>query len=120
MTDSRLPATVLSGFLGAGKQRSSIMFSTIARGAAPKERWPDDPRWKEMLDENWDAAFGDGRQELVFTGVEMDEAKIRGALAACLIGDPQSARFEPESWTRLADPFPEWGAKAPVRQEAGE
>jgi G3E family GTPase len=36
------------------------------------------------IEQNWDAACGDRRQEIVFIGVDMDESEIRRRLDACL------------------------------------
>jgi hypothetical protein len=59
--------------------------------------------------EQWDPVFADRRQELVFIGAALDEAGIRTALDACLVGDD---RFAPDDWAHLPDPFPAWGARA--------
>ncbi|SDA87435.1 zinc metallochaperone GTPase ZigA [Sinorhizobium sp. NFACC03] len=73
--------------------------------AVPKDRWPDHPEWKHVIDRNWDKVWGDRRQELVFIGTGMDEAKIRAALDACLLSD---TRFDAKAWRNLPDPFPAW------------
>jgi G3E family GTPase len=98
-----------SDFLGelaiAGTQKSvSRMGSWWA--AVPKNRWPEDGSFEEFVLRHWDAVWGDRRQELVFIGIGMDEAKIRGALDACLV---KSDSFEPDRWASLSDPFPAWG-----------
>ena len=80
------------------------MAGAIARASAmdhwwaaiPKKHWPDHPEWKRSFDRNWDKVWGDRRQELVFIGVGMDEAGIRAALDACLVGPTTPKRFDPD------------------------
>lgn len=76
--------------------------------AVPRARWPDHPDWKALIDRHWDRIWGDRRQELVFIGTGMDEAAIRSALDACLIGDTPTLSFRPERYRHLPDPFPVW------------
>jgi G3E family GTPase len=74
----------------------------------PKERWPDDPDWRDHLAKSWDPVYGDRRQEIVFIGTDMDEAAIRRRLDACLVGDATAKAMQPAAWKNLRDPFPAW------------
>ena len=38
----------------------------------------------------------------------MDEAAIRSALDACLLGETPTLGFKPERYRHLPDPFPVW------------
>lgn len=76
--------------------------------AVPRARWPDHPDWKALIGRHWDRIWGDRRQELVFIGTGMDEAAIRSALDACLIGETPTLSFRPERYRHLPDPFPVW------------
>ena len=73
--------------------------------AVPKSRWPDDGRFEEFVLKHWDPVWGDRRQELVFIGIDMDEAAVRRGLDACLV---RAAAFTPALWAGLRDPFPSW------------
>ncbi|MDM9646670.1 GTP-binding protein [Rhizobium sp. S163] len=68
----------------------------------PREDWPEHPQFQEQMRSQWDDAWGDRRQELVFIGVDMDESGIRSALDGCL------ASANPHDWSELEDPFPAW------------
>lgn len=107
-----------SDYLGelaiAGTQKN---VSRLGRwwAAVPKNRWPDDGSFEEFVLRHWDPVWGDRRQELVFIGIEIDEAAIRAALDRCLL-DAQS--FAPGDWAALPDPFPAWGEPQRVPEAA--
>ena len=73
----------------------------------PKDRWPQDEQWKEMINNIWSEPFGDRRQEMVFIGTDMDEADLRKQLDSCLMTDAEM-KGEWKSWEKLNYPFPEW------------
>jgi len=70
------------------------------------------PEVMAQLEQVWDEAFGDRRQELVFIGIDMDEASVRRQLDACLLSDAEMAAG-PQAWQQLPDPFPNWNIEAP-------
>ena len=74
----------------------------------PEQKRPDGETWDRMVAAKWSPIWGDRRQELVFIGIDMDEAEIRRRLDACLV---PAAAFTPLLWTDLPDPFPAWGVR---------
>ncbi|MFN3363637.1 MAG: GTP-binding protein [Allorhizobium sp.] len=78
--------------------------------AVPKQQWPQDPGFLDLMKPYLDPVWGDRRQEIVFIGADpMDEARIRAELDACLIDSPV---FMPELWRNLPDPFARWEPRA--------
>jgi hypothetical protein len=56
----------------------------------------------------WHPTWGDRCQELVWIGVHMDEAQLRGMLDACLLTDEEMA-LGPQGWAEaFDDPLPPW------------
>jgi G3E family GTPase len=79
--------------------------------AVPQDRWPESPEWRAQIQKVSQGEYGDRRQELVFIGIGMDEARLRAQLDACLLTN-EEWRAGPRAWGRLADPFPAWGQVA--------
>jgi G3E family GTPase len=75
--------------------------------AVEPDRWPDDAGWRAGIAKLWDDRFGDRRQEIVFIGIDMDEASLRRGLDACLLTQAEM-QGGPKAWSRLPDPFPAW------------
>tara|TARA_B100001057_G_scaffold188707_1_gene189532 strand:+ start:895 stop:2115 length:1221 start_codon:yes stop_codon:yes gene_type:complete len=79
--------------------------------SVPKARWPEGADFEKVMDNYWDEAFGDRRQEIVFIGLasEMDQKAITARLNACLVED-----FSLNSGSKEAyrDPFPAWFQQA--------
>lgn len=93
--------------------QAGAMVRTSKRGlwwaAVPRERWPDNPEWRDSMNPYLDRTWGDRRQEIVFIGLadQMDEQAIRAELDAALTGSIDA--FTPDAWRHLPDPFPHWG-----------
>lgn len=73
--------------------------------AVPREQWPDYAQAE--VARNWQAPFGDRRQELVFIGTNLQRDLIERVLDTSLLNDEEMAAG-PEAWARLTDPFPNW------------
>ena len=76
--------------------------------SVPQDRWPSHPEALAEMEKNWVEPWGDHRQELVFIGSGMDRAAITAALDAALV---EAVDFTPQAWTKLPDPFPQWGQR---------
>ena len=74
---------------------------------ASQEEWPTDPGERADILANFEGAFGDRRQELVFIGRKLDETAIRAALDAALMTEAEM-HAGPDVWERIHDPFPAW------------
>jgi G3E family GTPase len=72
----------------------------------PETNWPPHDSLREQIRRNWSSEVGDRRQELVFIGIELDEAAIRGRLDACLATEDETASAL--AALRESDPFPPW------------
>ncbi|MGG3452118.1 GTP-binding protein [Domibacillus aminovorans] len=55
----------------------------------------------ELL-QKWDETFGDRMIELVFIGLDMDQAEIEASLESCLLSDDEMTM----DWTTFSDPIP--------------
>ncbi len=75
--------------------------------AVPREEWPTDPTYAELLAKNWDPRFGDRRQEIVFIGTDFDRAAITRALDDCLL-DEFEMHLGESRWEKFPDHLPAW------------
>jgi G3E family GTPase len=73
--------------------------------AAPEDEWPEDEDGMDRIKSQFLGIYGDRRQELVFIGNSMDEARICQILESCLLPDLEFVQG-PDFWERLSDPFP--------------
>jgi G3E family GTPase len=75
--------------------------------ALPESEWDLDDDERADLQSRWDPLLGDRENQLVFIGIDMDEAAIRARLDRCVV---TPAEFEAgfSGWARFADPLPEW------------
>jgi hypothetical protein len=71
----------------------------------PESEWPED--YLNDIRANWQAPFGDCRQELVFIGQNIDAGKARQELDQCLLSDAELSAGE-NAWKTYRDNFPSW------------
>ncbi|MFQ3663566.1 MAG: GTP-binding protein [Chloroflexaceae bacterium] len=101
--------------LQAGQLQKTGRFLVMSAGptwlaAIPRAEWPEGEQVGAYLARYWDERAGDCRQELVFIGVNLNEAALRSALDACLLTDGEM-ELGPERRAFFEDPFPAWLAR---------
>lgn len=76
--------------------------------SVPQDRLPDHPQAQAEIARNWVEPWGDRRQELVFIGAGLERETISARLNDALV---DTTDFHPDTWTDMADPFPQWGQR---------
>lgn len=97
-------------FVGLWSQAGQVVTLECAGrwlAASPASQWPTDPDELSLLKKDWDEAYGDRGQELVFIGIDIREQAAREALQACLLTEDELAKGL-QFWKTLADPLPAW------------
>ena len=102
-----LPVVRSKGFIWLSSQHDQSFywahagkhFQMLQQGpwwaAVPQADWPaEGTAAHAAAREDFDGAFGDRRQELVFIGVAMDEAAVVAALDSALLDDAEWAAFQ--------------------------
>ena len=90
---------------------SGIKAGGLWWAAVPRESWPAGLPENADAKRPWHPRYGDRRQELVFIGINVDEARLRERLDACLLG-PELARQESTVWASMPNPFPSFDASS--------
>jgi len=110
-------------FVGEWEQAGSLCRNQAGGlwwAAVDRSTWPQDEEYLANLHKRWNDVYGDRRQELVFIGMEMDEAIIRNKLDSCLLNDEEMV-LGAEEWCGFDDPFPAWRmAQEGTDEETGE
>jgi G3E family GTPase len=117
LTDEGFPKVLRAkGFLWlAANHDETILFSIAGNtlsvepsglwlAAGPADEGVDDPELTDYVGKVWEPEFGDRRQELVFIGMQMDQALIESRLNATLLTDEEMAAG-PEAWRHYDNPF---------------
>ncbi|MEM8563286.1 MAG: zinc metallochaperone GTPase ZigA [Pseudomonadota bacterium] len=97
-------------FAGQWSQAGGIAhygFAGMFWKAVPKKSWPTDRETLAHIESLWVEPFGDMRQELVFIGQQLDQARMTAALNACLLDEDELLRGR-SHWMTMRDPFPAW------------
>ncbi len=84
----------------------------------PESEWDLDPDERAELAERWDPLVGDRQTELVFIGIDMDEADLRARLDPCVL---TAAEVEAgmEAWATYPDPLPAWDLLCDLDDDEG-
>lgn len=101
-------------FAGQWSQAGGIArygFAGMFWKAVPKENWPTDEDYLASIEKQWVEPFGDMRQELVFIGQGLDQARMTQALNDCLLSEEEVLQGK-TYWATLNDPFPKWEQNA--------
>jgi G3E family GTPase len=72
------------------------------------------PQRRTLASWYWDDYYGERRNEIVFTGAELDQNRLRAALDAAVLDDGELA-LGVDHWTRLPDPLLGAAAQDPER-----
>jgi G3E family GTPase len=104
----------LAGLWSHAGASASCSVAGAWYAALPEAHWPEGAAQRAQIRADWCEPWGDRRQELVFIGVDVDEAELRKKLDAALL-TPHELSVGPERWLELNDPFPMW-----VADETGE
>jgi G3E family GTPase len=78
--------------------------------ALEEQGWPIPTGIQEEVRATWREPFGDRRQDLVLTGLDIDARELSAGFDACLLTDEELGRG-PEAWQRLEDPFGSWSVQ---------
>ena len=74
--------------------------------AVPREHWGHPESQRPDQQPGWHPRFGDGAQQMVFIGQQMDEASTRVRRDACLL-DERLAFADSKAWAQRRNPLPE-------------
>jgi G3E family GTPase len=108
----------LVGSWSQAGESDKIEMAGMWWAAIPKEQWPTEKEYLEMIDSYWVEPYGDRRQELVFIGMKMDKDWMLSELQKCLLTD-EELKLGPEGWQDFLDPFPEWKIQEDEMPEMG-
>jgi G3E family GTPase len=78
----------------------------------PETSWALSEAERRTLLASWHPVWGDREQQLVFIGIELDEAAIRERLTWALLTE-EEADAGVERWAQFADPLPAWAVQPP-------
>lgn len=65
----------------------------------------------------FDAVLGDGRQEIVFIGINLDSEKLVAELNDCLTSEME-AELSANDWSKIKHPFAAWDGEIEYLAEA--
>ncbi|WP_319783026.1 zinc metallochaperone GTPase ZigA [Oceanisphaera sp. IT1-181] len=94
-------------FIGQWHQAGGIAYhggAGLFWQAIPEADWPTEQESRAHIHANWQAPFGDKRQELVFIGQQLNAHELHRQLDECLLTEQEMAL----DWQDLPDPFPAW------------
>ncbi len=123
MIDSEWPGVIRSkgmfwlasryDYAGNWSQAGAVCRNEMAGkwwDAVPKDKWPENPQWRQNIKKYFNGEHGDRRQEIVLIGMKMDKDKLSKMFDECLLTNEEMHKGK-IAWKQLPDPFPLWGSK---------
>ncbi|MEO1170727.1 MAG: zinc metallochaperone GTPase ZigA [Myxococcota bacterium] len=84
---------------------SSVNALGMWWAAVPRKHWKQPEGQRPDEQPNWHPRYGDRSQQLVFIGLQIDEAAVRARLDDCLLNE-ELASGDSRKWAEMSNPFP--------------
>lgn len=103
------PHPELALFLSQAGQQKRVDQAGYWWSAVDRSQWPAEAELRDQIKNEFEGAWGDRRQELVFIGQKIDTAAIQASLETCLLSDEELAGLNPDNihqvWSTRENPF---------------
>ena len=93
----------LAGNMDVAGGSRSTSIGGMWWASVPAEKRPDSPELQQYLESVWHPEYGDRFQDLMFSGIDLDEEALIRRLGQCLLTDEELA--DREGWQSMPHPF---------------